>query len=188
MGNTIYGGKKLLKSNNSQENELKSDNTKEDELNLILVNKGIRSAYLWYERSSIKRITPPNLIHFPNIKQKKLKYLNSTLYYLKTNIEIDNILEKKQILENLGKILGYIYPMGEVIDGRYHLPKDEQYWIIFKYNKIPLWAEAAPKGADLNKFGDRLKVIQALGKQQEFDFANIKLSIEFKHLNWDNKY
>jgi hypothetical protein len=183
MGNAIHGGKKLLKSN-----ELKSDNTKEDDLNLILVNKGIRSAYLWYERSSIERITPPNLIHFPNIKQKKLKYLNSTLYYLKTNIEIDNILEKKQILENLGKILGYIYPMGEAIDGKYHLPEEEQYWIIFKYNTIILWAEAAPKDADLNKFGDRLKEIQTLGKIGEYDFSISKLIIEFKHLTWDNKY
>jgi hypothetical protein len=173
MGNSIHGGKK------------NSDNSIEDTLNLILVNEGIRPAYLWYEKSSIGRINPPNLINFPNIKQRKLKYLNGTLYYLKTNTEIDNI---KQIVENLGKILGYIYPMGEAIDGRYHLPKDEQYWIIFKYNKIPIWAEAAPRDADLNKFGNRLKEIQALGKKGEFDFVNTKLIIEFKHLNWDNKY
>jgi hypothetical protein len=114
MGNSIHGGKKS--------NKLNSDNSIEDTLNLILVNEEIRPAYLWYEKSSIGRVNPPNLINFPNIKQKKLKYLDSTLYYLKTNTEIDNI---KQIVVNLGKILGYIYPMGDVIDGKYYLPKDK---------------------------------------------------------------
>lgn len=162
----------------------------EDELNLILVNNNIRSAYLWYEKEN--RQNPPtldsSLKDIKQIKRKGLKFKNAFLYYRKDNKEIEQILEKKQIMVDLGKILGYLYPMGELKDGKYELQKDNQFWVSFKLNNILLWSEAAPPNADLNKFGDKLKEIQSVGKYKHFDFANTKMIIEYKYLNWNNAY
>jgi len=134
-----------------------------DYYNLLLVEKGIRPAYLWY--SSKERTHPPNCsdqLEKIHIVHKDIH--NKYFYILKHNTAIKSKLHElknnySQELE--GEILGYLYPKKSTAGGMH-------FWVTISFIPPPnlkvvyLWAEEAPDDADINKFTTLLKKIKAI--------------------------
>ena len=139
-----------------------------DYYNLLLVEKGIRPAYLWY--SSKERTHPPNCsdqlekIHIKQTQGAQGAILDKYFYILKHNTAIKSKLHElknnySQELE--GEILGYLYPKKSTSGGMH-------FWVTISFIPPPnlkvvyLWAEEAPEDADMNKFTALLKKIKTI--------------------------
>jgi len=137
-----------------------------DYYNLLLVEKGIRPAYLWYPHGDKERHHPPNCsdklerIHI-KIKERE-KIVDEYFYILKTNTDVKAKLEKlktnySQELE--GEILGYLYPQRLISDDGFH------YWFTIcivpppNLKAVKLWSESIPLDGDLNKTGQLLQKV-----------------------------
>jgi len=152
-----------------------------DQYNLLLVEKGIRPAYLWYANGQIDRITPPahsDLLEIIHIQQYKKHGIMDKYYFIqKNNIQLKEKIKSlsDQITES--KILGYLYPKKlETDETKYH------YVITFYCNKnIILWQEFADIDCNLNKFGNRLQEIKTV-------IPNTFLDIRIKKIKFSNPY
>ena len=162
MGNT-------LKVNNSEPKNSKGGskliNNDVDYYNLLLVEKGIRPAYLWY--SSKDRIHPPS--HSDKLEKIHIISSNATnkyFYILKENTEIKSKLHtlKNNYSQELeGEILGYLYPQKLTNGGM-------SFWVSINFIPPPnlkvvsLWSEDVPDDdtTDINKFIPLLKKIKTV--------------------------
>jgi hypothetical protein len=177
MGNKYGGGHIAI--HDKPHDEI---NAATDKYNLLLVEQGIRPAYLWYPNKKNNRITPPHsdvleMIHiqYPKILEEKI---NKYYFIKKDNQAIkDKIMslgkKKDSIVE--GHILGYIYPK--------NLPSGDYCIIKFYCNPktIPLWKEFAGVDCDLNKFGNRLQEIKTI-------IPSAFLDINYKKIEFGNPY
>ena len=153
-GNTANGGNKLI-------------NNDIEYYNLLLVEKGIRPAYLWYPHGDKERHHPPNCsdkLERIHIKIQE-KIVDEYFYILKTNTDVKSKLEKlksnySQELE--GEILGYLYPHKLVSDDSFH------YWFTIcivpppNLKAVKLWSESIPLDGDLNKTAQLLQKIHSV--------------------------
>jgi len=143
-----------------------------DYYNLLLVEKGIRPAYLWYPHGDKERHNPPNCSD--KLERILLKFIAKSnskstdgfdryyYYILKTNMDVKSKLEKlktnySQELE--GEILGYLYPQRLISDDEFY------YWFTIcivpppNLKAVKLWSESIPLDGDLNKTGQLLQKV-----------------------------
>lgn len=171
--NSTHGGNKLI-------------NNDIDYYNLLLVEKGIRPAYLWYRHGDKERHHPPNCseklerIHI----KKNTELVDQYFYILKSNIDVKTKLEKlksnySQELE--GEILGYLYPQKLISDDSFH------YWFTIcivpppNLKAVKLWSESIPLNGDLNKTTQLLQKVHSV-------IPSAFLQIIYKKKEFGNAY